>query len=154
MNIPVSHGEGVRPAMRTYRVEIAMHAGLAAHVYSAKSPSAARAAAWRDFTSAYNCTFKDFLRISRVKGCAVPKDDGYDYVRRNYDVNPKIGGRVRLANEGPSTGLEGEVVYPGISTAHVHVRIDGRDHTSIVHPFSIQIIEPQPPFLPENRRRG
>ena len=126
--------------MRTYIVEVAMHSGLSGHVYSAKSPGAARAEAWRSFTSAYECTFKDFLRISRVRAVPVPKSDGYEYVRRNYGVDPKVGGRVRLVNEGPSTGLEGEVVYPGISTAHVHVLIDGRDHISHVHPLSIQLI--------------
>jgi hypothetical protein len=126
--------------MRTYTVEVSMHSGLSAQTYSAKSPAAARAAAWRDFTSAWDCTFKDFLRISRVRACPVPADDGYAYVRRNYGVDPKVGARCRLVNEGPSTGLEGEVVYPGPSTAHVHVRLDGRDHNSIVHPSNIQFI--------------
>lgn len=124
--------------MRTYGVTVTMHSGQHTATYSAKSPASARAAAWRDFTSAFDCTFKDFLRISTVRACPVPKDDGYSYVRRNYGVDPKIGGRVRLINEGSSTGLEGEVLYPGPSTAHVHVLIDGRDHRCIVHPDNIQ----------------
>lgn len=109
-------------------------------VYSAETAAKARAEAWRDFTSAYECKFKDFLRISRVRLCPVPRDDGYEYVRRNYNVSPKVGQRVRLINEGPSTGLEGEVLYPGKSTAHVHVMLDGRKHSSIVHPLSVELL--------------
>lgn len=126
--------------MRTYEVTVTMGSGLHASVYSAKSAAAARAEAWRNFTSAFDCTFKDFLRISRVRGCDVPKDDGYGYVRRNYGVDPKVGQRVRLRHEGPSTGLEGEVLYPGRSTAHVHVLLDGRDHRCIVHPDNIELL--------------
>lgn len=124
--------------MRTYEVTVTMQGGQHAATYSAKSPAAARADAWRNFTSAFDCTFKDFLRISRVRACPVPADDGYSYVRRNYGVDPKIGSRVRLVNEGPMSGIEGEVLYPGPSTAHVHVLLDGRKDRSIVHPSNIQ----------------
>lgn len=126
--------------MRTYAVTVTMTSGQHTATYSAKSPASARAEAWRNFTSAFDCTFRDFLRISRVKACPVPVDDGYGYVRRNYGVDPKVGGRVRLVNEGPSTGLEGEIVYPGVSTAHVHVLMDGRDHVVNVHPLNCEFI--------------
>lgn len=121
----------------TYEVSVQ---GFPPVTYSALSPAKARTEAWRSFTSAYDCTFKDFLRISRVRTCAAPHADGYDYVRRNYGVDVKIGDRVRLINEGSSSGLEGEVAYPGQSTAHVHVLIDGRDYITTVHPESIEKI--------------
>lgn len=127
--------------MRTYSVSVLMPAGgYADHTYSAKTPAKARAEAWRDYTSAWDCTFKEFLKISRVRVCPVPADDGYGYVRRNYSVNPKIGSRIRLINEGQSTGLEGEVVYPGPSTAHVHVMLDGRNHVVTVHPLNFEAV--------------
>lgn len=125
--------------MRTYSVTVE---GFPPVTYSATSPAKARTAAWQNFNSAFDCKFKDFLRISKVRRCDVPMDDGYAYVRRNYGVDPKIGARVRLVNEGPASGQEGEVVYPGQSTAHVHVLLDGREHVSIVHPMSIEFVTP------------
>lgn len=128
-------------ALKTYAVSVD---GFPPAVYSAKSPAAARAEAWRNYSECRDCTFREFLRISRVRVCPVPDDDGYSYVRRAYGVDPKIGGRVRLVNEGPSTGLEGTVAYPGRSTAHVHVLLDGRDHVVSVHPLSIEAITSTP----------
>ena len=127
--------------MRTYEVTVD---GFPPVIYSAASSGKARTRAWHDFNNAFDCTFKNFLRISRVRICPPPKDDGYDYVRRNYGVDPRIGKRVRLINEGPMTGKEGEIVYPGRSTAHVHVILDGRDFASSVHPLSIEFIQEAP----------
>lgn len=85
--------------------------------------------------------FGAFLKIATARSRATPPaDDGYDYIRRNYSVDPKIGHRVRLKDEGPSTGLEGEIIYPGPSTAHVHVVIDGRAHAVLVHPLSVVLL--------------
>lgn len=123
---------------QTYEVDVEMGNQRISRVYSARSAGAARAEAWRSFSSAWECTFKDFLRISRTRACPVPDDDGYSYVRRYYGVDPKIGERVRLINEGSSTGLEGTVIYPGPYTAHVHVMIDGRKYSSTVHPMNIE----------------
>lgn len=106
---------------------------------SAETPGKARAAVWRDYTDAFECTFKEFLSISKVRSCSVPAKDGYDYVRRAYGLDVKIGQRIRLKDEGPSTGMEGVVVYPGESTAHVHVKLDDRNDISHVHPSSITI---------------
>lgn len=125
--------------MRTYSVTVE---GFPSVVYSARSPAKARSKAWQHYSSAFDCSFKNFLRISRVRSCGVPADDGYAYVRRTYGVDPKVGDRVRLVNEGQASGQEGEVVYPGQSTAHVHVLLDGREHVSIVHPMSIEFVTP------------
>lgn len=126
-------------AIRTYEVIID---GFPPVTFSALSPAQARMEAWQCFTHAYECTFKDFLKISRVHRCSVPTDDGYSYVRRQYGVDPQIGARVRLINEGPSTGLEGEIVLPGASSsAHVHVVIDGRKHAVCVHPLNIEFLK-------------
>lgn len=110
---------------------------------SAPTASKARYDKWLDFTDVNGCTFKEFLKISHVRTCDAPprESDGYGYVRRAYSVDPTIGQRVRLRNEGRSSGLEGEVVYPGPSTAHVHVAIDGRDHAVPVHPMNVELLE-------------
>lgn len=123
--------------MRIYEVTVS---GFPPAMYSAATAAQARTKAWRDFSDAYDCTFKNFLKMSRVNACPVPVDDGYGYVRRNYGVDPKIGRRARLVNEGPSTGLEGEIVYPGKSTAHVHIVIDGRDHAVCAHPLNVELL--------------
>ena len=108
---------------------------------SAATASKARAEAWRRFNDAFECSFRDFLSISRVQKVSAPTDDGYGYVRRHYGLDVKIGQRVRLKNEGRMSGTEGEVIYPGTSTAHVHVQLDGRPDVSHVHPSSIEILE-------------
>ncbi|WP_189438709.1 hypothetical protein [Pseudovibrio japonicus] len=123
--------------MKTYGVTVS---GFPEAVYSALTPAKARVQAWYEYTSAFECTFKEFLKISTLRRCDVPEKDGYGYVRRSYGVDPKIGGRVRLINEGSSSGCEGEVAYPGSSTAHVRVLLDGRDSSVWVHPNNIRSI--------------
>ena len=137
---PHSHqmirGKG-RMRLATYAVKVE---GFDEKTYSAMSASKARAECWRDYTSAFDISFKEFLKISRVYKCGLPPTDGYDYIRRAYGVDPKVGQRVRLKDEGSYTGREGEVAYPGETTAHVHVLLDGEKHVSHVHPNSIEVI--------------
>lgn len=87
-------------------------------------------------------TFRQFRARAMVRPRREPiPDDGYDYVRRNYGLKVTLGQRVRLVNEGPSSGLEGVVLYPGLSTAHVHVGLDTEDRIARVHPMSIEAVD-------------
>lgn len=104
-------------------------------LYAAATPAKARTRAWHAYTSAYECSFRDFLKISTLRRCGIPEDDGY--VRRNYGIDVRIGQRVRLKEEGRLSRQCGEVIYPGRSTAHVHVVLDGDDHPVIVHPANV-----------------
>jgi hypothetical protein len=91
-------------------------------------------------------TMKAFMQIARVRRRATPVlDDGYDYVRLAYGVDPQIGGRVRLRNEGPNfNGRLATVIYPNrTSTAYVHVIIDGDEHSCVVHPDNVEVMHSQ-----------
>lgn len=120
----------------TYSITVDGHPPF---VLGAASRGKALASAFASYTEHYRCKFGEFLRICRVRRCEVPENDGYDYVRRVYDVHPTVGQRVTLINENSSTGEQGVVVYPGKSTASVHVVIDGRDFAVRVHPSNVQL---------------
>jgi len=62
--------------IKTYAVDVN---GFPAVVYSARSPAKARVMAWRAYLSAYDASFKDFLRISTVRRIADP-DGMYDRI--------------------------------------------------------------------------
>ena len=125
--------------MKLWRVEVG---GMDCGIVNARSRSAAIADAWRsDAFSSYS--FKDFitqLRPRAYRCAAAPQPDGYDYIRRTYGINPKIGQRVRLRNENGWSGKEGVVLYPGPSTAHVHVLVDGQKYPVIVHPANVELL--------------
>lgn len=125
------------PRYRLFEVEVA---GFPPATYSALSRSKALYQCYLRFSEPWPCSFREFLAKTKCRATTMPADDGYGYVRRTYGVDPRIGQRCRLKNEGPSTGLEGEVVYPGKSTAHVHVVIDGRDFAVNVHPMNIELL--------------
>lgn len=108
-------------------------------IFVAPTRAKARYAAFLRFSDPWPCTFAEFQRISRVRLCGAPPVDGYDYVRRNYGVDVRHGDRVTLTGEGRD--LEGKaatVVYPGPSTAHVHLVIDGKNYVSTVHPMNVR----------------
>lgn len=44
--------------------------------YEAKSPSQARAKAWRDYTAAFDVSFRDFLKISSIRRMEPPERFG------------------------------------------------------------------------------
>lgn len=50
--------------VRAYEVTVR---GFPPVLYSARSPGKARSRSWQDFQAAYECEFKEFLRISTVR---------------------------------------------------------------------------------------
>jgi hypothetical protein len=134
--IPTEQAGKPVPRWRTYEVSVV---GFDRFTVSSTSHSKARYEAFQRFSEPYpDVTFGQFARQCGVRVCDVPVRDGYDYVRRCYGVDPKVGQRVRLINENSSSGQEGVVVYPGTSTASVHVVVDGRDFAVRVHPMNIE----------------
>lgn len=124
-------------AWRTYAVQVD---GFPPFVMSAPSRGKARAESYRSWREARpRARFGDFLQRSRVVACEPPADDGYDYVRRYYGVDPRIGDRVYvLGSKGRSNAKHGVVTYPGLTTASVHVAFDGHDFAMRVHPSEIR----------------
>lgn len=132
-------------ALSTYQVSFSSVSDFSTFsiIHAAKTAAAARYLAFLDLSDAWNITFRDFLRISRVRKVSMPADAGYAYIKRAYGVDLRAGQRVKITGEGPD--LEGRgatVVYPGDTTAHAHVLIDGIERVSIIHPFSI-VVEAQ-----------
>lgn len=109
---------------------------------NATSPSKARYTAFLGYRELrWRCTFLEFCGIAKVRIAPPQTTDGYDYVRRNYDVFPEIGRRFRLINEGPQTGNEGVILHPArSSTSMIHIAMDGMDHTLIAHPLNIEML--------------
>jgi hypothetical protein len=122
-----------------FQVEVA---GYGAEIYAAPSASKAKYEAY--LCDAFNhLKFGQFLRIARARRCTPPQDDGYSYIRRAYGVSPAIGQRCRLRNEGKDwEGKEGFVIYPGRSTAHVHIIMDGMKNKIFVHPLNVELLPP------------
>ncbi|RSU58597.1 hypothetical protein BRX36_20250 [Sphingomonas sp. S-NIH.Pt1_0416] len=117
-------------------------------VIAARSRSAAVYARFLDYTDAFNCSFRDFLRVVSVRRAspAYPVGDPYAYVRRNYDRDLRHGTRVTITGEGADLeGRAGTVIHPGRDhTAYAHVVLDGDDHSITVHPFSVVVVSAQP----------
>lgn len=104
-----------------------------------RSAGGAKAKAWRS-DAFWHLSFMDFLKMGvRAKLRTVPPEpDGYDYIRNAYGVDVSIGQKVTLQNEGADwNGKVGEVMYPGPSTASVHVLMEGYDRPIIVHPSNV-----------------
>lgn len=123
---------------RTFSIEVP---GFDAFTLSAPTRSKARYEAFQRFRDPYpDVSFGEFTRKCRVSSCPAPEDDGYDYVRRNYGVSPRIGQRARLIHEGASSGKEGQVIYPGRSTASVIMVLDGQSYPVCVHPLNVELL--------------
>ena len=114
--------------------------------YPAPSRGAARFEAFRHVSDVWDIDFRSFLAICSVRRASAPAVDGYDYVRRAYNVDARLGRRVTIKNEGRDlNGRGGVIVYPNkSSTAYVHVVLDGESRVSIVHPRSVDLIDPAP----------
>lgn len=101
----------MRP-IRTYEVTVL---GFPPAKYSARSPGKARARCWRDYTSAYDATFKQFMKISTVVRVPDP---------------PGIGRRVLIGGE-PATVVIGYGQY-------IHFMRDDSDVITCSHPLDVQ----------------
>lgn len=53
--------------LRAYQVAVT---GFPPAIYSARTPAKARTRAWHDYQAAYECTFKEFMRLARVTRAA------------------------------------------------------------------------------------
>lgn len=97
--------------VRTYEVSVD---GFPPGLYSARSPAKARVRAWREYTAAYDATFKQFMKISRVRRAADP---------------PGIGRRVMVAGQ-PATVAIGHGHY-------VYFVRDDSDNVLCSHPMDV-----------------
>lgn len=101
--------------VRTYSVLVE---GFPSAIYCARSPSKARAAAWRDYSIYQEVSFKRFLGISTI---------------RRTDHPPGVGERVLIGGEPATT------VY-GHSSQYVWFMRDGSDVLLCSHPLDVQYI--------------
>lgn len=104
--------------IRTYEVTVQ---GFPPALYSARSPAKARTLCWRDYTAAYDASFKKFMQISRIARVPDP---------------PGIGRRIIVGGE-PATVVIGYGQY-------VHYMRDDSDVIVCSHPLDVQ------PFPQEN----
>ena len=102
----------MRP-IRTYSISVD---GYGSGMYSARSASKARAAAYRDFLSACEITFKEFLQRSSLMRVADP---------------PGVGKRVLIGGEPATT------VY-GHSSQYVWWMRDDSDVRLCSHPLDVE----------------
>jgi hypothetical protein len=109
--------------IRTYEVRVD---GFPPGLYSARSPAKARVRAWREYTAAYDATFKRFMQISRVRLAADP---------------PGIGRRVLVSGR-PATVVIGHGHY-------VNFMRDDDDVVLCSHPADVtEIAATVAPTLP------
>jgi len=102
----------VMKPIRTYKVHV--YGFNSDTLYSARSPSKARAQAWRLFNEVYSKSFHEFLVISRVQRVPDP---------------PGIGQRILVAGE-PATRVIGYGQY-------VHFMRDDSDVVLLAHPADV-----------------
>ena len=102
--------------VRTYEVTVR---GFPPMLYSARTPSKARAACWRDYSVMDDriTTFRDFLAMSSIKRAPDP---------------PGIGERILVAGE-PAVRVIGHGQY-------THFMRDGSDTILLAHPSEVSAI--------------
>lgn len=75
----------------------------------------------------------------------------YEYVKRTYSVNPKVGLRVRHHE----TKRLGRITREDRGAAHyVQVRFDGDKHSLPCHPLALDYAPPQPSTAPSENENG
>jgi len=102
--------------IKTYEISVF---GYPPALYSARHPAKARARCWSDFRVCNDATFKEFLKISRIR--RVPDPQG-------------IGRRIMVAGE-PATTVIGYGQY-------VHYMRDYSDDIICSHPADVTEISP------------
>ena len=103
----------MRP-IRTYAVTVE---GFPPALYSARSPSKARARCWRDYCIAYDASFRRFLQISSI---------------RLVDDPPGVGQRILVGGKPATT------VFSYRVGGHVHYMRDDEDVILCSHPLDVQ----------------
>jgi hypothetical protein len=104
---------GLAP-IKTYEITVR---GFPALLYSARSPSAARARCWRDYSvmGDRETKFRDFLKMSSIRRVPDP---------------PGIGERILVAGD-PATRVIGHGQY-------THFMLDDSDVILLAHPSEVQ----------------
>lgn len=105
-------------------------------VYSARTPVEARYQAWLDFSDVFSgVKFREFLSISEVRVSAEPlRSDGYEYIRKAYGVDPRVGQRVEFGRPGEEP-KRGTILYPSAtSSAYLIIGLDGKRGRYPFHP--------------------
>lgn len=113
--------------------------GYAPYVTTGRTQGKAYYSAYQAYAECRRVSFHDWLCISRIRrldgGLPAWMDDGYDYVRAYYGVEPRIGERRILVSEGTSSGRAVTVLYPNRSTTSMlHVAYEGDGRSMLVHP--------------------
>ncbi len=98
--------------IKTYEIKVD---GNRAALYSARTPSKARASCWRDYSSTYDVSFRDFLSRSSI---------------RRVDNPPGVGKRILVGGK-PATRVIGFGQY-------VHFMRDDSDVILRSHPADVQ----------------
>jgi len=124
-------------AMRLFEVTVRSGSECYSRPVSARSAAAAKYRAYLD--ADLDVPFGEYQRRCSVRlHRGELADDGYDYVRRYYGKDVRIGMRIKVVDEGPgATDREGEVAYPHTHRHYVHVALDGSMDTVMVHPGSV-----------------
>jgi hypothetical protein len=100
------------PPIKTYAITVQ---GFPPALYSARSPSSARARCWRDYASTSDVPFRDFLKMSKIHRAENP---------------PGIGERI-LVGGLPATRVIGFGQY-------VHYMRDDGDVIARAHPADVK----------------
>ncbi len=118
-----------------WEVEVA---GFPPHTKQAPSRGAAFADAFRSYSECRNVSFREFLEIAKVRPGRAPADDGYDYIRKAYGIDPKVGQRLTLRGDAANPDRLGTVLHPNRGTTnYVHLVMDGDRFGVVAHPSEV-----------------
>lgn len=120
-----------------YEVSVA---GLPPEIFEGPSRDKVRWRAYAMFAEHYDMPFARWLRVTVMQRIPAPPDDGYSYIREHYGLSPQIGGRMVLVDEGPNSGREVIVNWPGPQsrTSMIHAHYPGEMRSMVVHPLNVR----------------